>query len=362
MARNPTRILFLVPYPLGIAPSQRFRFEQYFSLFSENGFTYEVRPFLDMEAMKVLYRPGNFLIKLWKVIVGLAKRCLDLCVLHRFDVVFIHREAAPVGPPVFEWIIARVLRKRVVFDFDDAIWLPNTSASNPFITFFKRYRNANDTCGWAWKVSCGNSYLQQHAAQFNPDTVVNPTTIDTVGHHNRVKTYGSGRPVIGWTGTHSTMRYLERLLPVLRRLEEEFDFVLLVIADTRPDFALRGLRFIPWDKDAEIDDLLRMDVGIMPLEDDPWAKGKCGFKALQYMALGIPAIVSPVGVNTEIVDHGINGWVCESEADWEKCLREILSQPGMLALRSEAARSTVVERYSVVSNSGNFLGLFRYAE
>lgn len=356
------RILFIVPYPLGIAPSQRFRFEQYFDLLRDAGFRYDVRPFLDHKAMNILYRPGNLLLKVSKVMVGFGKRMADLFWLGSYDVVFIHREAAPIGPPVFEWIITKVLRKKVVFDFDDAIWLPNTSASNPFISFFKRYRNANNTAQWAWKVSCGNAYLRDHAAQFNTNAIINPTTIDTERHHNRVKHYAGGKTIIGWTGTHSTIKYLDNVVPMLRRLEQEFDFELLVIADRKPDFELKSLRFVPWSKVTEIDDLLRMDVGIMPLEDDRWAQGKCGFKALQYMALGIPAIVSPVGVNTEIVTHEANGWICATEAEWEQCLRAILSEPAQLSRLSAAARNTVVGRYSVASNRENFLGLFRIGE
>lgn len=359
MGHDRKRILFLVPYPLGIAPSQRFRFEQYFDALRERGFDFEVRPFLDEEAMRVLYTPGNILLKIWKVKLGFFKRIADLFTLGRFDVVFIHREAAPIGPPLFEWLIAKVFKKKVIFDFDDAIWIPNTSASNPFISFYKRYRNAENTCAWAWKVSCGNAYLRDHASKFNPAAFINPTTIDTVGHHNLAKTFGNGPVVIGWTGTHSTVRYLDKVVPLLRPTEQEFSFEFLVIADKRPDFELKSLRFVPWDKATEIEDLLQMDVGIMPLENDQWAKGKCGFKALQYMALGIPAIVSPVGVNTEIVTHGINGWVCESDDEWMKTLRAILSDPDRLSSLSDAARSTVESRYSVKSNTDNFLRLFQ---
>jgi glycosyltransferase involved in cell wall biosynthesis len=353
------RILFLVPYPLGVAPSQRFRFEQYFGLLREHGHEVVTRPFLDDEAMRILYRPGFFLKKTWKVLWGLCKRVRDMVTAARCDMVFIHREAAPVGPPVFEFFVSKILRKRVIFDFDDAIWIPNASTSNSIITYFKRYGNAETTSGYASIVSCGNAYLRDHALRFNSNAIINPTTIDTDGLHNRTKAFCAGKPVIGWTGTHSTIRYLDRVVPILKQLEKEFDFTFLVIADRPPDFALQSLSFTPWAKVSEIEDLLRMDVGIMPLEDDRWARGKCGFKALQYMALGIPAIVSPVGVNTEIVSHGINGWVCATETEWETCLRSILSSTKRLAERSAAARDTVVSRYSVKSNSENFLSLFR---
>lgn len=351
------RILFLVPYPLGIAPSQRFRFEQYFDVLKKNGFEFDVKPYLDQRTMLYLYESGKFFRKVWKVKLGLLKRFFQLFSLHKYDCVFIHREAAPVGPPVFEWLIIKVLGKKVIFDFDDAIWIKNTSSTNSVISWFKRYRNAENVCAWAWKVSCGNDYLANHARQFNTNVIVNPTTIDTENHHNQVKTFSGEKVTIGWTGTHSTIKYLDALIPVLKKLENEFDFNFLVIADRAPDFELKSLQFTPWNKQTEIDDLLKMDVGIMPLKDDKWANGKCGFKALQYMALGIPAIVSPVGVNTKIVAHNANGWICDTEAEWEGILRMILSKEVKLKDFSVSARAKIERHYSVKSNTANFLHL-----
>jgi glycosyltransferase involved in cell wall biosynthesis len=351
-------ILFLVPYPLGIAPSQRFRFEQYFGALDAAGYSYEVKPFLDNRAMIYLYEPGNFVRKVWKVNLGLLKRFLQLFSLGKYDYVFIHREAAAIGPPIYEWLISKFFGIKVIFDFDDAIWLHNTSSSNSVISFFKRYRNADNTSSWAYKVSCGNQYLADHAAKFNTSVVVNPTTIDTLNHHNQIKTFDHNKLVIGWTGTHSTIKYLEELMPLLVELEKTYDFELLVIADQKPEFSLKSLRYKQWNKKSEIDDLLEMDVGIMPLKNDKWASGKCGFKALQYMALGIPAIVSPVGVNTRIVDHLKNGWICNSQEEWKEALVEIIQNKAKLKELSEAARIKIEEHYSVKSNTANFLHLF----
>lgn len=352
------RILFLVPYPLGIAPSQRFRFEQYFEKLAEAGFEFEVKPFLDERAMIYLYDSGNFIRKVWKVKIGLLKRFFQLFGLGKYDYVFIHREAAAIGPPIYEWLISKVFRKKIIFDFDDAIWLKNTSSTNSVISLFKRYRNAENVCAWAWKVSCGNDYLANHARTFNQNVIVNPTTIDTENLHNRVRQFVDGKITIGWTGTHSTIKYLDSLVPILQKLETQFDFNFLVIADRQPDFQLKSLQFHSWNKQTEIDDLLKMDVGIMPLEDDKWANGKCGFKALQYMALGIPAIVSPVGVNTKIVDYGSNGWICNTPEEWEQTLKQILQKQLELKSFSTAARTKIQTHYSVKSNTPNFLHLF----
>ena len=358
MSNPSTRILFIVPYPEGHAPSQRFRFEQYFEALTENGYSYDVSSFLDEKAMQILYRPGNFFLKVWKVKLGLFKRFFQLFSLGNYDYVFVHREAAAVGPPIFEWLITKVFGKKVIFDFDDAIWLKNTSSTNSIITFFKRYENANNLCKWAWKVSCGNDYLADQARKFNQNVVINATTIDTDNHHNLVRGDFPEKITIGWTGSHSTIKYLEAVVPTLQKLEKEFEFDFLVIADKEPNFKLNSLKFVSWNKETEIEDLFKIDLGIMPLEDDKWAKGKCGFKALQYMALGIPAVVSPVGVNTKIVDDGINGWICDSTEEWESRLREILEKKILLADFSSAARTKIEENYSVKSNTSNFLHLF----
>ncbi|MFC7667348.1 glycosyltransferase [Hymenobacter humi] len=121
---------------------------------------------------------------------------------------------------------------------------------------------------------------------------------------------------------------------------------------------LRSLVYVPWNKATEIADLLAFHVGLMPLEDDVWAKGKCAFKALQYMALGVPPLVSPVGMNTEVVEHGRNGFICATATEWEAGLRQLLADPALRQQLGQAARHTIEQRYSVQSNTANFLALF----
>ncbi|RZK91780.1 MAG: glycosyltransferase family 1 protein, partial [Hymenobacter sp.] len=178
--------------------------------------------------------------------------------------------------------------------------------------------------------------------------------------HNRVRDQAAPcRLVIGWTGTHSTLKYLDQVVPVLAQLEAEgLDFEFRVISNQAPVLPLRSLVFVPWHKDTEIADLLTFHVGLMPLEDDLWAQGKCAFKALQYMALGIPALVSPVGMNPEVVQSDYNGYVCTTAADWEAHLRQLLANPDLRQQLGVAARATVVEKYSVRANTPNFIRLF----
>ncbi len=356
------RVVFLVPYPLQVVPGQRFRFEQYLLIMYTHGFSVTILPFLSEDTNTILYTSGNYWKKITGVVTGIIKRIASLPRLMLSQYVFIFREAAPIGPPFFEWLIAKVLRKKVIYDFDDAIWLPNTTYANRAIGWLKRHSKVSSICKWSYRVSCGNPYLANYARAFNSEVKINPTTIDTENLHNP-KLYPTKKEtdkiVIGWTGTHSTLHYLEPLLPILELLSKKYPLVrILVIADKKPNWSLPSLQFVKWNKQTEIEDLRKIDIGLMPLTDDPWAHGKCGFKALQYLSMEIPAVVSPVGVNTAIVDHGINGFVCRTHEEWSEALEQLIQQKEMRQTMGRRGREKVITHYSVTSNLENFLSLF----
>ncbi len=352
------RILFLTPYPFDTAPGQRFRYEQYFNILTQHGIEYTILTFLDEETNAILYKKGMVFKKGMGIVKGFLRRIKHLYQSRGYDYVFVFRELSPIGPPIFEWILAKVLGKKMVYDFDDAIWLPNTSENNKMIAGIKWHHKVGSICKWAYKVSCGNEYLCDYARQFNPNVVLNPTTIDTQHHHNQIKDQHADKVVIGWTGTHSTVDYLKELVPVLQKLEQEFDFEFRVISNRAPDFELKSMVYVPWHKETEIADLLAFNFGVMPLTDDKWAKGKCGFKALQYMSLGMPAVVSPVGVNAKIVTQGVDGFLCNTPQEWENALRQLITNETLRVQMGTAAREKIVGHYSVLSNTGNFLSLF----
>jgi glycosyltransferase involved in cell wall biosynthesis len=353
------KILILSPYPRGTAPSQRFRYEHYLPYLDKATFDYDYHSFWSDEAWAILYKPGHKLTKVMHTLSGFWRRFLLLFSLRQYDYVFVHREASPIGPPVFEFLISKVMGKRLVYDFDDAIWLPNTSDHNKLAAIVKWHGKVRNICAWAYKVSCGNAYLADFARQYNANVVLLPTVVNTETQHNRVKDQRVGRLSIGWTGTHSTLHYLEEIYPVIRQLEQSFDFDFIVIADKAPEVSLKSLQFVPWQEASEIDDLLRLNIGIMPLSDDAWAKGKCGFKAIQYMALGIPAVASPVGVNSTIIQDGQNGMLCSTPDDWYKALSTLLENTEKRQTLGQAARESIIQGYSVASSQAIFEHLFR---
>lgn len=357
------KILFLIPYPVDQAPSQRFRFEQYLRRLEEIGFQLVIESFWGEKTWSVLYKQGHTYQKIIGFLNGFLSRCLMMFRLTKIDYVFVHRECLPIGPPVIEWIIAKISKKKIIYDFDDAIWLPNTSQENKMAAFLKWHSKVAAICKWSYKVSCGNSFLANYARQFNKNVIISPTTIDTNNVHNPALfsvDKKSTAIVIGWTGSQSTLPYLEPFVSTVKKLEAKFPgkVRLLIIANKDPQFHLDFIDFIPWSKRTEVGDLLKIDIGIMPLTDDIWAKGKCGFKALQYMSLEIPALVSPVGVNTEIVENGLNGYWCATEADWIHSLEKLITNSEERKKMGLAGRKKVVASYSVTSNSSTFLGLF----
>ncbi|MCU7551306.1 glycosyltransferase [Chitinophagaceae bacterium LB-8] len=355
-----TKVLFLLPYPLFKAPSQRFRVEAFFPLLESHKIEFRTDEFLDEKAWKLLYQQGSTVQKGWAVIRGFLKRLFTvLFVAPQYDYVFIHREASPLGPPIFEWILAMMFRKKIIFDFDDAIWIPAVSKGNKIALYIKWFSKISTICKWAYKISAGNEYLANWSKQFNQHVVITPTSVDTVNRFNRLKQVNRNKMVIGWTGSHSTLKYLDVIYPVLQRLEEEFAFEFLVICNQPPSFQLKSMKFIPWQETSEIEDLLKIDIGVMPLLADAWSEGKCGFKIIQYLALGIPAVASPVGVNKDIVEDGRNGYLCSTEKEWYVALKRLLGDSLLRGEMGMKGREKIVKEYSVQANADNLLSFFK---
>lgn len=353
------KVLFFVPYPLRKAPSQRFRVELFFPVLEKNSIPYRVESFLDASTWDILYTDASFLRKTFGVLKGFFRRLIHVFLIVPFyDYIFIHREASPIGPPVFEFIISKILRKKIIYDFDDAIWISNTSNENRMVRWFKAFWKVRYICKWSYKVAAGNRFLQDYAYQYNKKVVLLPTCVDIERQHNQVKNQNTQRIVIGWTGSHSTMKYLNYLVPVLEKIVAEFKVDIVIISNKPPTFTLPGIRYICWNEQTEIQDLLNLNIGLMPLEDDAWSDGKCGFKLIQYMALGIPAIATPVGVNKIIIDEGINGFLCAAEGQWYSALLKLIHDSQLRKVMGKKGREKIINNYSLQSNSDTFLSLF----
>jgi glycosyltransferase involved in cell wall biosynthesis len=171
-------------------------------------------------------------------------------------------------------------------------------------------------------------------------------------------------PTIGWTGTHSTLKQLLPLFPVLEEIYRTHRFRFLLIADIAPEVLPSFVVFRKWNKSTEIEDLLEIDIGVMPLYDTDWEKGKCGFKALQYMALGIPTVVSDVGVNAEIIDSGKYGLLAEAapfsnQTKWNNALTDLLENCKLRNELGAKGKTRILNSYSVLAFAEDYSNLFK---
>lgn len=352
------KILCIVQSPHGISPSQRFRLELYESTLRQNNIQFDIRPFIDKSTRKIIYSQGYVLQKIWGVIKGFFRRFMLMAKIPDYDFIVVYREASPIGPPVFEWLYTKVFRKKLIFDFDDAIWVPAVSDNNRLARMIKCSWKIKFICRWSYKVSVGNRFLYNYTTQYNKNVVLNPTCVDTEFSHNILKSHDAPKVTIGWTGSFSTLVYLNQLIEVLQQLEKKYLFDFIVIADKNPELPLKGFTFLKWRKESEITDLLKINIGVMPLPNSEFERGKCGFKIIQFLALGIPAVASPVGVNTKIIDENINGFLCDTKKQWYVALEKLLYDKALRERMGMAGRIKIEENYSLRSNKANFLSLF----
>jgi glycosyltransferase involved in cell wall biosynthesis len=354
-------ILVICPYPENIAAGQRFRFEQYLPVLAANQYSVTVAPFLDMQTTHVLYKKGHYLQKIIGVLLGFIRRSFLMFSIYKYDTVFLYRAASPLGPPIFEYILFKV-GIRTIYDFDDAIYLDYSSPANKIVSFAKCPWKVSYICRNVNCISVSVPYLATWARSLNRNVRLVPTSIDLQYHHpllRRNKT-PSGRLCIGWTGSHSTAKYLEIVRPALAILSCKFDFDFVVICDVDPDFsALPNYRFIKWQLETEIADLSQIDIGIMPSPNGEWEMGKAGFKAIQYSGIEAVSVVSATGSGHDVVIHGKTGYVVENTTTaWVEALSILLTQSEKREKMGTEARNYIDLHYSVRANTERFLSLF----
>jgi len=352
------RVLALMPALYDTSPGQRYRLEQWEPLLRERGVDITFAPFEDEDLHALLYQPGMMKKKLQLVTRGLGRRLSLVRKAKQYDLVYILREAALLGPPVFERLIAQS-GVPVVFDFDDAIFVSYRSPSNGYLSYLKFASKTKTICRIASHVMVGNPYLAEYARQVNDRVTVIPTTIDTEKYRVPERREKSGPLVIGWTGSHSTVQHLDTMRGALKKLAERESFRLRVIGTPAYECAPVEVEAMRWRADTELEDLSEIDIGMMPLPDDRWSKGKCGLKALQFMALGIPTICSPVGVNTDIIQDGQNGFIAGTEDEWVEKLSRLLRSAELRRRLGDAGRATVEEQYSAITQTPRVYEIFK---
>lgn len=324
------RVLFLTSGK--DVPASRFRFQQYVPYLRKLGITATVSPSRPCKYTTLPYIGFQASMALRRIL-----RLVDLLRSPFYDVVVLERELLSIPSTSLERMFRRTSR-RLILDLDDAIYLLSRSK-------FEEIVRLSDT------VVVGNRYLREAVAPLNPNVCVIPTVVDCQRYVIRPQreTGDQHRVVIGWTGSSSTLPYLLEFAGVFQALSQKCDFELRVISDAPVPVRIEGVdvRSVRWRKESEIEDLHAFDIGVMPLPDNEWTRGKCALKVIQYMALGIPAVSSPVGVTPDIVVHEENGFLAQSQQEWVDLLLRLVNAPALRKRIGLKARSRVEKGYSV---------------
>ena len=341
--RATTRAVAFVPYPLHTAPSQRFRLEQWEARLAAHGICLDFRVFAPPSLVRLLYLPGLTLSKATGLAKALLAQYRQIPAPDLFDVGIVHRGMSLVAPAILERRLARVCR--FIYDFDDVIYLFNSLDVNWIFGWLKFLGKISEISRLASAVTVGNEYLGSYARQFNSEVTIVPSSVDVTVYTPGRPRPTRGKPVVGWMGSSTSQALMEPFAPLLARIPKA-GLTLRLVSDRRPvDFPF-PFEWRPWSAETEVEDLRDFDLGIMPLPDTEWAKGKCAMKILQYMGVGVPSIGSAVGSNPEVIRDGENGLLATSSDEWIEKITRVAGDPELARRLGTAGRETVIARYS----------------
>jgi glycosyltransferase involved in cell wall biosynthesis len=353
---QPKKIIFLSPYPFNKAPSQRLKYEQYYSFIEAAGYELTTSSFVDETFWKIIYAKGHLFLKVWYTFLGYYRRILDIFRLRKFDVVYIHLWVTPLGMPIFEWLV-KLVAKKIIYDIDDLIFLGHSSDANKNSKFLKGKAKAIYLMKNADHVITCTPMLDEFVRKYNTHTTDISSTINTDTYFAKPH-YKINQPItLGWSGSHSTSKFLSLLKNILTDLSKELDFKLLVIGDQ--NFKMEGVNIqaIPWNATTEVEDLSAIDIGLYPLPDEPWVYGKSGLKALQYMALGIPTLATAIGANYRVIQDGENGFLIKDEQDWKNKILRLANDEALRIKIGQQARIEVENKFSLKANKDTYIGI-----
>ncbi|MFB3814152.1 MAG: glycosyltransferase family 4 protein [Terriglobales bacterium] len=340
------KVLVVAPSLRNTSPGSRFRIEQWMRWMERDGVEFAYSGFDDEDLHAVIYQPGHYFAKAYHMLRAVGRRLALVPHLRQYDAVFLYEEASRIGPAIIERII-RWLRVPLVYDFCDPIYIAGRSPTNSFFSYLKCAGKTATICRVASHVIVGNPDLAEFAGQYNTRVDVVPITIDTEDYKpRRWDVAPAQQPVIGWSGSHTTMPHLDLLRNVLQTLRRTHNFRLHVMGAPRYELPGVEVRAEPWRADAELAFLQSCDIGIMPLPGDNWTRLRSHLKARQYMGAAVPCVASPVGVIRELIQDGVNGFLAATEDEWVQKLSALLGDVNLRRHLGVAGRETIETRYS----------------
>ena len=355
------KVLILCPSPRGTAATQRLKYEQYLGMLEKENYSFTISSFQTPRFWQIIYKPGRALEKIWWTAFGYLRRIGDLLRAPFYDAVFVNLWVTPLGLPFFERVLF-FFNKRVIYDIDDMIFI--TKHDHVKTSFFQKLKGRKKPVVMmkhAGYVIVCTPKLEEIALQLNKNRrVVDISSTFDTQRFIPVDTYENREvTTIGWTGTHSTLPFLETLQPVLSEVSRQRKIKLLVIANKPYEMKDVPTEFIPWSAESEVKDLHKLDIGLYPIPANEWSLGKSSLKALTYMAIAIPFVATAYGTNYRVMQNGVQGFMASSDKEWIDALLKLIDDATLRKRMGLAGRRTVEELFSVNANFPKYLQVFK---
>lgn len=353
------RVLALVPSQTGHSPGQRGSIELWDEVLEPEGIHLDFAPFETELLRQILYTSGNQVGKTVETLKAYANRFSLLQRLDEYDAVFIYREAALLGPAILERLVAR--KKPIIYQLDDPLFVPYRSPSNGYLSYLKFFGKVKEIIRMSKVVIVNSTPIRQYAERFNKNIWQIPSVVDTTKFDYRPAADPVNRVCVGWSGSPTTLKNIKMLEKPLETISARDICDIHFIGGT--EFDLPNVKYTAqkWSGETEVDDLRKMQIGLVPLPPVEWNKYKFIMKTPQYMALGIVPVGTPLASNTEVIRHGENGFLADTAEEWVECLQTLITDP---ALRDRMSRQAVEDartKYSLEAFRPKVIEAFRAA-
>jgi glycosyltransferase involved in cell wall biosynthesis len=353
------KVAALVPYSLDSCAGQRFRIETWARHLAPRGIEIDFLPFGTDELNRVMAQQGHLGEKATALLSCFGRHAVRVLGARRPDLVFIYREAALAGPALFEQL-SRRWRVPIIYDIDEPLFVRYVSPTNGRLNVLKFVGKFDSLMAMSDHVMVVNRAIQDYVTRHTRPTSIFPMTVETDRYRPGVAAPGAdGKLRVGWVGTRTSQPNLQVMAEPLARLTASHGAQFRVIADNPMTMPGVDLDFVPWTYAGEVPQLAECQIGIVPIKPDTWSPWKFYFKTVQYMGMGMPVVASPIGSNTEIIEEGKNGLFADTPDEWYRQLARLAEDPALRRRLGEAARATVLERFSLSSQVDQFESLLR---
>ncbi len=351
------KVLTLVPNQKGHAPGQRGSIELWEDILKPEGIELIYAPFETDKLREILHKEGNSAAKMFEMIRGYARRIKLLRNLDEFDAVFVYREAALLGPAFLEKMAAR--KKPIIYQLDDPLFMPYKSPTNGYLSYLKFFGKIKEIIKMSKVVMVNSSGIRQYAEQFNKNLWQVPSIVDTKVFSYKPFAEDLKRPCIGWSGSPTTLKNINLVEKPLQKMSEKDIADIHFIGGT--DFGLENVKYSAqkWNGETEVEDLRKIQIGLVPLPENSWNGYKFIMKTAQYMALGIVPVGTPMASNTEVIKHGENGFLAATDAEWVEYLTILAEDSNLRNAMSRQAAQDAQENYSLEANAPKVIEAFR---